>query len=215
MLKTFFSLITILCLTACASSGVPYIYNNDKKPNQPGVIVLHSSYGLDSNEIEYARFLKNQGFAVAVVDYHSNGGTDNIAKAYDQLIADKDRIGLVGFSRGAHIAISTADLSNRFQNRKYSAIVSFYIGPYVPSNSEFVPPILFLHGDQDHFVKADRILNFCQIQKQIYQKECLSKIFNDTKHSFDKVKSKYQGYDPIVTKESYQQSLDFLNQYLK
>lgn len=214
-----FVLLLVATLSGCASSGVPYLYKDTQRSNQPAVIILHTSTGIDSGEYEYARFLKSKGFAVAVVDYYSNGGTDNIGKAYDQLISDNkvdpNRIGLVGFSRGAHIAIGTASLANRFENRKYNAIVSFYIGPFIPSNSESLPSILFLHGDQDVYVKGDRIEQFCDIQKRIYKKTCEFKIFSDTKHSFDKSQSKYQGYDVRVTKESYNRSADFLIRNLK
>ncbi len=214
-----FGLLLVATLSGCATSGVPYLYKDTQRSNQPAVIILHTSTGIDSGEYEYARFLKSKGFAVAVVDYYSQGGTDNIGKAYDQLISDNKvdptRIGLVGFSRGAHIAINTSSLANKFESRKYNAIVSFYIGPFVPSNSEHVPPILFLHGDQDVYVQGNRIEQFCDIQKRIYKKVCEYKIFTDTKHSFDKARSKYQGYNVVVTNESYNRSVNFLNQYLK
>lgn len=205
-------------LNGCASTGVPYLHSDPVKNNQTGVIVLHTSSGLDSGEFDYARFLKSRGFAVAIVDYHAEGGTDNIGKAHDELVKLKvnpDKIAIVGFSRGAHTGINISSLSNKFDNRKYNAVVSFYIGPIIGSNSEFLPPVLFLHGDQDVYVNTTQIENFCDVQKRVYKRICDYEIFKDTKHSFDRLRSRYNGYDSRVTQISYEKSVEFLNKNLK
>lgn len=226
MIKIIAGLALVVAVTTGCSTvrqypsnpGVPNIIEPKEAGKYPAVIVLHTHSGLSVPEVEYADFLANNGYVAAVVDYYKTGGTDNVKAAYDLLIknpkVNPEKIGIVGFSKGAKIGLEQITWEARFGHRKYAAIVSYYIGPNLPMTSEYLPPVLFLHGDLDVYVSESAIDSFCKSQKN-RNRQCESVIYKNVKHAFPRMYSKYNGYDASATKDAEAQTLKFFNQYLK
>src|ERR1700751_2109766 len=133
----------------------------------PAVIGLHGSGGGYATMSDPAAMLAAQGFAVYVVHYFDRTGTtgvadkqtairnfpawgktlwDAISPVARQPQVDAERVGLLGFSLGAYLALSVASVDTRVK-----AVVDFFGG--FPKEMKFfmrrLCPTLILHGDAD------------------------------------------------------------------
>ncbi len=139
----------------------------------PAVIGLHGSAGGHASMSDPASMLAAQGFAVYVLHYFDRTGTkevvdkqtamryfplwgktlwDAISHVERQEIVDPNRIGLLGFSLGAYLALSVAAVDARVQ-----AVVEYFGG--LPKEMKFfmrrLCPVLILHGDTDPTVPVE------------------------------------------------------------
>jgi carboxymethylenebutenolidase len=137
----------------------------------PGVIVLHGSAGWRPAYAEYARTLADSGFVALAIDYYAETGPDTVSAQaltlwpiwqatvrraarwlVDQPSVGSADIGLVGFSRGAFLAVSVAS-----SIPSVKAVVDFYGGANTRSGTveeqvHDFPPLLILHGEADTVV---------------------------------------------------------------
>jgi dienelactone hydrolase len=153
----------------------------------PAVIGLHGSGGGHASMAEPARLLAEQGFAVYVLRYFDRTGTveidglqtiflhfpvwmktlwDAVSFVVRQPQVDPERIGLLGFSLGAYLALSASAIDSRIQ-----AVVEFFGG--MPKEMKLFTrrlcPVLILHGAQDKTVPVQEAYHLQQIleKKQI------------------------------------------------
>jgi carboxymethylenebutenolidase len=141
----------------------------------PGVVILHGSFGWRPVYAQVARQLADSGFAALAIDYFSETGRDTtrqqrlqmgprwratIRRAIEYLQAQpsvaRDRIGLVGYSRGAFLAVSVAS-----SIPSVKAVVDFFGGidtsevPFEEQVRHF-PSLLILHGEADTVVPVTK-----------------------------------------------------------
>ncbi len=151
----------------------------------PAVIGLHGSGGSAERMAEPAVLLATQGFAVYVLHYFGRTGTtaaadkativrhffpwaktvwDTVGFVAQQPQVDPRRIGLLGFSLGAYLALSVAAVDPRIQ-----AVAEFFGG--LPKELKFfmrrLCPTLILHGDADQVVPVEEAL---ELQKVLEKK---------------------------------------------
>lgn len=135
----------------------------------PAIITLHGSGGGHDTLAETARPLAEQGFCVYVPHYFDRTGTveaqmpamflnfplwmktlwDVVSLVAQQPAVDGGRIGVLGFSLGAYLALSLACIDARVQ------AVAEYFGGLPREVRPFLrrlPPTLILHGDADTVV---------------------------------------------------------------
>ena len=147
----------------------------------PSVIGLHGSGGGHVSMSEPATLLAGQGFAVYVLHYFDRTGTteidslqtifihfpvwmktlwDAVSFVSRQPQVDPGRIGLVGFSLGAYLAVSAAAIDSRVK-----AVVEFFGG--LPKEMKFfmrrLCPVLILHGEQDKTVPVQEAYHLQQV----------------------------------------------------
>lgn len=147
----------------------------------PAVIGLHGSGGGHASMADPAILLAEQGFAVYVLHYFDRTGTteinglqtiflhfavwmktlwDSVSFVARQPQVDPDRIGLLGFSLGAYLALSASAIDSRVQ-----AVVEFFGG--MPKEMKLFTrrlcPVLILHGDQDKTVPVEEAYHLQQI----------------------------------------------------
>ena len=104
---------------------------------------------------------------------------------------------MLGFSRGALEGTRVAiDFQNEYPVRPLGALVSYYIGRGVDGPSSDLPPILFLHGDNDIETSWKAVVDMCDELKRM-GKICEAKIYENTNHAFTH-SSQYGGYDSRV-----------------
>jgi carboxymethylenebutenolidase len=167
----------------------------------PAVIGLHGSGGGHASMAEPASLLAGRGFAVYVLHYFDRTATteidglqtifrhfpvwmktlwDAVSFVARQPQVDPGRIGLLGFSLGAYLALSDAAIDSRIQ-----AVVEFFGG--MPKEMKLFTrrlcPVLILHGDQDKTVPVEEAYHLRQIleKKQIaYEMQ----IYPDVGHGF-------------------------------
>jgi carboxymethylenebutenolidase len=153
----------------------------------PAVIGLHGSGGGHASMADPATLLAEQGFAVYVLHYFDRTGTteidglqtifrhfpfwmktlwDAVSFVASQPQVDPARIGLLGFSLGAYLALSSAAIDTRIQ-----AVVEFSGG--LPKEMKLFTrrlcPVLILHGEDDKTVPVAEAYHLQQIldKKQI------------------------------------------------
>jgi carboxymethylenebutenolidase len=153
----------------------------------PAVIGLHGSGGGHASMSDPAILLAEQGFAVYVLHYFDRTGTteidglqtifrhfpfwmktlwDAVSFVARQPQVDPERIGLLGFSLGAYLALSASAIDPRIQ-----AVVEFFGG--MPKEMKLFTrrlcPVLILHGEDDKTVPVAEAYHLQQIleKKQI------------------------------------------------
>ena len=128
-----------------------------------------------------ASLLAQQGFAVYVLHYFDRTGTteidglqtiflhfpvwmktlwDAVSFVSRQPQVDPERIGLLGFSLGAYLALSASAIDSRIQ-----AVVEFFGG--LPKEMKLfmrrLCPVLILHGDEDKTVPVEEAFHLQQL----------------------------------------------------
>ena len=139
----------------------------------PAVIGLHGSGGGYATMLDPAAMLAAHGFAVYVLHYFDRTGTTGVADkqtairnfpAWGKTLwdaishvalqpqVDAERIGLLGFSLGAYLALSVASVDTRVKT-----VIDFFGG--FPKEMKFfmrrLCPTLILHGDADPTVPVE------------------------------------------------------------
>jgi len=147
----------------------------------PAIIGLHGSAGGHASMSDPAGMLAEQGVAIYVLHYFDRTGTtgvaekqtavrhfpvwgktvwDAISHVETQPQVDSQRIGLLGFSLGAYLALAEAAVDPRVR-----AVVEFFGG--FPREMKFfmrrLCPTLILHGDADATVPVEEAHHLQQI----------------------------------------------------
>jgi len=147
----------------------------------PAVIGLHGSAGGHATMADPAALLAAQGFAVYVVHYFDRTGTTGVADqqtavrnfpawgktVWDSIShiatrpeVDPQRIGLLGFSLGAYLALSVSAVDSRVK-----AVVEFFGG--MPREMKLfirrLCPTLILHGEIDPTVPVAEAYHLQQL----------------------------------------------------
>jgi dienelactone hydrolase len=187
----------------------------------PAIIGLHGSGGGHASMAEPASLLAAQGYGVYVLHYFERTGTteidglatiarnfpawmktlwDAVSFVASQPSVDPERIGLLGFSLGAYLALSAAAIDSRVK------IVVDYFGGFPKEMKLFMRrfcPVLILHGDQDATVPVAEAYHLQQMldKKQIPYE---MKIYPGVGH----------GFSGEVWHDSGLRTLAFLNQHL-
>jgi carboxymethylenebutenolidase len=187
----------------------------------PAIIGLHGSGGGHASMAEPASLLAAQGYAVYVLHYFERTGTthidglptiarnfpawmktlwDAVSFVASQRSIDPERIGLLGFSLGAYLALSAAAIDSRVK------IVVDYFGGFPKEMKLFMRrfcPVLILHGEQDATVPVAEAYHLQQMleKKQIPYE---IKIYPGVGH----------GFSGEIWRDSGLRTLAFLNQHL-
>ena len=140
----------------------------ETKPH-PAILALHGSGGGHDTLAETARPLAHLGFAVYIPHYFDRTGTteaqmpemflnfslwmktlwDAVSLIAQQPTVDPQKIGALGFSLGAYLALSLGGIDKRIK------AVAEYFGGLPKEIRPFLrqlPPTLILHGDADPVV---------------------------------------------------------------
>ena len=187
----------------------------------PAIIGLHGSGGGHASMAEPASLLAAQGYAVYVLHYFERTETtqidslqtvfrhfpawmktlwDAVSFVARQPSVDPERIGLLGFSLGAYLALSAAAIDSRVK------IVVDYFGGFPKEMKLFMRrfcPVLILHGEQDTTVPVAEAYHLQQMleKKQIPYE---IKIYPGVGH----------GFTGETWRDSGLRTLAFLNQHL-
>ncbi len=135
----------------------------------PIVLALHGSSGVHSGSLQFPQMLADRGFTVFLPHFFDTTQTtwaspltirdnfpawviaisDALDFAQDHHQSDRRRLGIVGFSLGAYLALSLGS-----QQARVKAIVDFFGGlpDHFAGQVRHLPPVLILHGDRDTVV---------------------------------------------------------------
>lgn len=132
----------------------------------PAIVIAHASGGLGEQSERWARFFREQGIATFKIDYFGPRGiradsavqpvpTNDTIDALHLLAShpriDAKRIAVIGFSRGAHLAINSASPGYTGSDLRYAAHVGLYptCGLTHIGKGDGAAPILIMVGSDD------------------------------------------------------------------
>lgn len=151
----------------------------DKTGRLPAIILLHEWWGLNDHVVDVARRFAAEGYVVAAIDLYSRQGykvTSNPTEASQLMAAvstqgvlrdmnalarylkalpyvDGQRLGMVGFSMGAGIALIMAQ-----HNSDFKAAVAFYgKTPPIENVDSFLMPVQFHDAGKDAWVTRKEV----------------------------------------------------------
>lgn len=187
----------------------------------PAVIGLHGSGGGHASMTEPAAWLAARGFAVYIPHYFERTGTtgitdrgsmvrhfplwgkalwDAVGYVEGQRQVDPEKIGLLGFSLGAYLALSVASVDPRVQ-----AVVDFF-GGFPKEMKLFMRrlcPTLILHGEADPTVP---------VEEAHHLQHMLEK--NGIPYEMQIYPGVGHGFDGETWRDAGQRTLAFLQRYL-
>jgi carboxymethylenebutenolidase len=187
----------------------------------PAVIGLHGSGGGHATMADPALQLAGQGFAVYVVHYFDRTGTmgvadkqtavrnfpvwgktvwDAIGHVASRPEVDAQRIGLLGFSLGAYLALSVSAVDARVK-----AVVDFFGG--MPREMKLfirrLCPTLILHGENDATVPVAEAYHLQRLLEK-----------RDTPYEMRIYPGAGHGFSGDVWQDAKTRTLTFLQKYL-
>jgi carboxymethylenebutenolidase len=186
----------------------------------PAVIGLYGFGGSHFSMSEPAGQLAEQGFAVYVLHYFDRTGTveaeksalvlnfpvwmktlwDAVSFVERQPSVDPKRIGLVGFSLGAYLAVCGAAIDPRIQ-----AVAEFF-GGFPKEMKLFMRrlcPMLILHGEADAIIPVSEAYHLRDVLER-----------KNIPHEIQVYPGVGHGFDGEVWKDARARTLAFLNKYL-
>lgn len=193
----------------------------------PAVLILHGSDGLTKHGDalrDGGRQLAAKGYVALLVHYFDRTGTKEanekmirehclrwlavVSEAVDyagkQDNIDSKRIGLLGFSLGAYLAVAVAIIK---EEPRIAAVVANYGGlpKILTAKVEKMPAVLILHGEADQTVPVQEARSFEQLLKDHHRPHEVV-IYKDEGHIFQK---------KAVQEDAARRTLGFFNKYLK
>lgn len=132
----------------------------------PAIVIAHGSGGLDERDERWAKYFRKQGIATFKIDYFgprsvtlnsmiqplpTNDAIDALNLLSSHPGIDRSRIAIIGFSRGAHLAINSASPGYTGSNNRYAAHIGLYpiCGLTHIGKGNASAPILILVGSDD------------------------------------------------------------------
>jgi carboxymethylenebutenolidase len=204
------------------------------RPGQhPAVLLLHGSAGLPKQDADVYRYiagvLAQKGYVALLVHYFDSTGTKQIdPRDIDEKLfrawmgavqgavqhaaglpeVDRARVGLVGFSLGACLALAVAGEEG---GPRVAAVVDLFgcLPDELAGNAAGLPPTLVLHGDADTVVQVDKARALAKLLKQ-HGRRFEVKIYEKRGHLFGGAGP----LDPDVN-DAWVRSLDFLARHLR
>jgi dienelactone hydrolase len=167
----------------------------------PAIVLLHGSGGLELGTGDlfraFARDLSSEGFVVLIPhlfektshvvgkpfgDKELLAFTESVHDAIDFAVAsgavDPEKIGLVGWSLGSHLAFSQSSKDPRIR-----AIAS--ISGYLPVESKSkMPPVLIVQGSKDKTLPSQRLRDF-QAKMKADESPVETRIYKGVGHNLD------------------------------
>ena len=201
------------------------VYIPPESGRYPAVVLLHGAHPNRGDEYyeDMSEDLARHGFVCLYLHYHDRGRrgkgsqTDwmnSVEAALDHASAmdevDPSRLGLLGFSSGAFLALNYAPTDDRV-----IAVAAFYGGlspGSVPKASKQMPPTLLLHGTWDRTVSVKRSVETFE-SLRLSRKPVSMVIYPKAGHGF--TLHTRGGLDEEVSKDSWKRTLSFLDFHLK
>jgi dienelactone hydrolase len=195
----------------------------------PAVVLLHGRSGVFPVYHQLAQTLADQGYMALVLDYYAETGGieggDEIQRSalwptwertvqqsvrYLQERADVDanRIGVIGWSQGATLALSTTGITPAIK-----AVVAYY-GRAPASLEQYAhtfSPALILHGDADPWMPVQHAHTIHDMLTK-HGRTVAMHIYPGAVHGFD---VHWKGYDSHATTDAQQRTFAFLAQHLR
>ena len=194
----------------------------DGAPIHPALVVIHGTLGIDSRNEFYRETLLKAGIATFEVDFKTGvfatvfGRPKASAfvpmsfaalKELRKLKAiDPDRIGIMGFSLGGHMAVDAAFETNRKawlgDEKGFAAHVAFYpvCRPYLKQEDLKMTgaPMIILYGTEDTYGEGSSVPAFKQLLLEKAKFEVATIPYTGAHHAFNLNAPPEDHWDPVA-----------------
>ena len=183
------------------------VFRPKDKAKHPAVLMLHGADGLSERLKAFqdsAKEIAGKGYVVFLPHYFEATSTKAaeekeilehfltwmsairscIAHAKSHANVEKDHVGLLGYSLGAYLSLSSAATASK-QEHKVAAIAEYFGALPLPFRVGIkqLPPTLILHGDKDTVVSVEEAKTLAKLLKQAMIEHQM-KIFAGQPHVF-------------------------------
>jgi uncharacterized protein len=231
-------------------SGTLYLPENSSSPC-PAVVVVHGTMGIDSRGTFYRESILKAGIAFFEVDFKTGIYRTPFSRPAPEVLVpmgfaalrelrklpaiDHDRIGIMGFSMGGHLTVTTAFESNRRMwmgdEKGFAAHAAFY-----PVSKPFLKrddcrmtgaPMIIFYGTEDAYGDGKNVPEFKRLLMGKYNFEVTTVEYAGAHHGFnrnerplrypDPAAIRWRGYmawDPNAASDSLVRVVDFLRKTL-
>ncbi len=201
----------------------------------PTLIILHEWWGLNDYTKELARRFAQVGYVVLAPDLYSrqdhkvttspqeaadlmnNLSSQHVLRDLNRGIAylktqpcvDPQRIGMIGLSMGAVLAMTQASHSSELR-----AVVAFYGKvPPIESSNYFTCPVMFHHAGKDTWVTGQEVERLTQGLER-FGKSGVVHIYPEADHAFFN-DSRSEAYRADDARLAWERTLQFLVEHLR
>jgi dienelactone hydrolase len=204
--------------------GTLYLPSNTSKPC-PAIVLIHGTMGIDMRGEFYRESILEAGIAIFEVDFKTgiyNGPKDRpkldifLPMAFAALkelrklpSIDPDRIGIMGFSMGGHIALKTAMESNlklwMGDQKGFVAFATFYpvcktiIEDLEKSGSKLTgAPIIVFYGTSDAYGEGKAVPELKNVLATKYNFQLATVEYPGAAHGFNRNAPAVRYFDPAA-----------------
>jgi carboxymethylenebutenolidase len=205
----------------------------DRTGSRPAVLLLHGSTGLSGRDAtayrSTASLLANQGYVALLVHYFESTDTERVRpKDIDECLCrawmgvvrgavqhaaglpgvDRERVGLVGFSLGACLALAAAGEEG---GPRVAAVVDLLgcLPDQLAANAARLPPTLVLHGGADTVVRVEKARALEGLLRK-HRRTFEIKVYDQQGHQFQGA-----GLFDRAVRDAQDRALGFLAKYLR
>ena len=202
-------------------SGTLYLPENNSSPC-PAVVIVHGTMGIDSRGAFYRDSILKAGIAIFEVDFKTGIYTGPLSRPSPEAIVpmgfaalkelrklptiDPARIGIMGFSMGGHLTVTTAFETNRKlwmgDEKGFAAHAAFYpvCSPFLRRDDCRMTgaPLIIFYGTEDAYGDGQNVPEFKLLLSKRYNFEATTVEYPGAHHGFNRNEPPMKYWDPAA-----------------
>lgn len=202
-------------------SGTLYLPENSSSPC-PAIVIVHGTMGIDSRGAFYRESILKAGIAILEVDFKTGIYKGPLTRPSPEALVpmgfaalmelrklptiDPDRIGIMGFSMGGHLTVTTAFESNRklwMGNEKgFATHVAFYpvCKPFLKRDDCRMTgaPMIIFYGTEDAYGDGKNVPEFKRLLSEKYGFDATTVEYVGAHHGFNRNEPALSYWDPAA-----------------
>ena len=203
-------------------SGTLYLPENSPSPC-PAVVVVHGTMGIDSRGAFYRDSILKAGIAFFEVDFKTGIYSGPLTRPSPETLVpmgfaalkelrklptiDPNRIGIMGFSMGGHLTVTTAFESNRKlwlgDEKGFATHAAFYpvCRPFLKRDDCRMTgaPMIIFYGTEDAYGDGKNMPEFKRLLSEKYHFEVTTVEYVGAHHGFNRNEPPMSYWDPSAT----------------
>jgi uncharacterized protein len=202
-------------------SGTLYSPENNSSPC-PAIVIVHGTMGIDSRGAFYRESILKAGIAIFEVDFKTGIYRGPLTRPSPEAIVpmgfaalkelrklptiDPDRIGIMGFSMGGHLTVTTAFEANRKlwmgDEKGFATHVAFYpvCKPFLRRDDCRMTgaPMIIFYGTEDAYGDGKNVPEFKNLLLNKYSFEVTTVEYVGAHHGFNRNEPALSYWDPAA-----------------
>jgi dienelactone hydrolase len=202
-------------------SGTLYLPENSSGPC-PAIVIVHGTMGIDSRGAFYRESILKAGIAIFEVDFKTGIYSGPLTRPSPEALApmgfaalrelrklptiDPGRIGIMGFSMGGHLTVTTAFEANRRlwmgDEKGFAAHAAFYpvCRPFLKQDDCKMTgaPMIIFYGTEDAYGDGKNVPEFKSLLSKKYGYAVTTVEYVGAHHGFNRNEPAMSYWDPAA-----------------